>query len=151
MSQTAFPIASKRILPLLVLPLALAACTPVDVGDQEPCRADCRLDIELPSNIDKAPKVPPAQETWTLAAGVEVDVWLPPGPDTSRTVLVFKKPAFVDGRNRPLHSITLHAGKNKLKAISGNACPVKAPCKYWVVNVGRPERPALDPRIIIHQ
>jgi hypothetical protein len=142
---------------MLSVSLLLILATPA-VAQQAPvpCTANCELVIVLPSDDSKPPEVRPDQVRFHVAGDTEVTIrlkkpFLQPGGKAA-TVLRFSQPAFVNPGGQEMLTVPLTPGRNVFRTMPAGACPSEGDgggCKYDVKNVGNPDRPPLDPWIII--
>lgn len=128
------------------LPLFMAACaTTVD-----PCRSACRLNIELPSEDGKPlpPKID--KDAYRVSENTPVEFTIGGASDAARALLVFEEPAFLDPAGKAVYVLKLTPGQgNEYRTVQYGICSPPRGCKYTIVNYGTPERPPLDPWIII--
>jgi len=112
------------------------------------------VEIEVPGDPSQPPRaVPPALDT---APGDEIEF---KRNGQGNVLLIFTNPGktpFVDNQNRPVYSLrSVQAGRRFKIRSDHNPCaetsPGKSDCKYLVVDLKKPERPPLDPYIIIRQ
>lgn len=110
------------------------------------------LVIEIPADSSVPPKV--SEPALKIAPGEPLTFQKQGG---GNIVVVFTNPGktpFVNNRNEPVYSFrVVHAGTRFKIREDANPCtatgPDKSDCKYLVVDLKHPERPALDPYIII--
>lgn len=148
--------------------LALATTVAGPAAAEQRCPPDCGMDIELPADSAKPPSIPDSQKVITTVRGAVMQVVLKdPGsrPGKVATKLVFKKAGpgeegepytpFVSnpGRNgKPITEVRLNpAGRTTvfIRQDDEHKCFGPPGCKFDIVNDGDPERPVLDPHIII--
>lgn len=123
----------------------LAGCAvKQDRGKPPVCRADCRVDINLPNE--------PAD--LHIEGGTEVNFRIQHGkPDSARTVLSFEQPALLDNQGSPLYTVDLRSGNNLYKVSDRGVCSQRRNgCRYVIIDVGRPDEPSIisSPRIIVY-
>lgn len=135
---------------------------------QQACPPSCGMDIELPADAAKAPGIPEGQKTIIAIRGAAMLATVSDRrgkPDKAATKLVFRKAEageqgepytpFVDspGANgKPITEIPLNSPGATPLFIRGDdehKCFEAPGCKFDIVNEGEPERPVLDPYIII--
>lgn len=113
------------------------------------CRADCRVDINLPDE--------PAD--FHVEAGTQVNFRIQHGEtDRGRTVLSFEEPAFENAQGTPLYTLELRGGNNLYDANDQGYCapdpndPDEGGCKYVVIDVSRPDEPSIisTPTVIVY-
>jgi len=150
--------------------LVLAGAFALPAAAQQACPPACGLDVELPEDISEPPRIPAEQEEVRAIRGAVMLATLTArggAPDKAATKLVFPKARqgevgephtpFVDrlGPNgRPITEVRLRLnGPTVLFVRTDDAhnCFEERACKYDVVNDGEPERPILDPWIIIER
>jgi hypothetical protein len=131
----------------IILSVACAATPP----HAQTCRADCRAPIELPDDLTRSPSVP---EVTRVAGGEVLD--FPVSNRTGergRTVLAFQEAAFVDRQGNPIYTLELQYGSNRFETrpYRDGVCRAPDGCRYVVINIGSPTRPAIigSPIIII--
>jgi hypothetical protein len=159
--------ASRKIwLAAGLLSIAGAAASPA-LAEQE-CPPSCGMDIELPADAAKAPGIPDGQTTIIAIRGAAMLAMVSDRrgkPDKAATKLVFRKAEagepgepytpFVDrpGPNgKPITEVHLKSpGATRLfiREDEEHKCFEAPGCKFDIVNEGEPERPVLDPYIII--
>jgi hypothetical protein len=133
------------LLAALVMASFLTACATAD-----PCRSACRLNIELPSEDGKPlpPKID--KDAYRVAANTPVEFTIGGASDAARTLLVFEQPAFLDPAGKAVYVLKVIPGQgNEYRTVQYGTCSPPRGCKYTIVNFGTPERPPLDPWIII--
>ena len=148
--------------------LALAGTMALPAAAQQACPPKCGLDVELPDETAKAPKIPADQQTIIAIRGAAMLATVEDRrgrPDKAATTLVFRKAGpgevgepytpFVDrpGPNgKPITEVRLRSPGNTrlfIREDDAHKCFEAPGCKYDVVNDGEAERPVLDPWIII--
>lgn len=128
---------------------------PVAMGAQATesvCRANCRLEINLPANSGRPPEA--SRETMVVAAGQQLNFIVRGGPSGEETTeLRFNRPhtPLLDDDGQPLFTATLERGSNRFRtrAWEDGVCHPPDGCKYDIVNTGNPDRPIKDPWIIL--
>lgn len=137
----------------------------LEAGEQR-CPTACGLDIELPADRTKPPSIPDSQQVTITTRGAAVRVTLTGGdPGKVATKLVFKKAGpgeegephtpFVENRSanaKPITEVRLNpSGRTTvfIRRDDAHTCFGPPGCKFDIVNDGDPERPVLDPHIII--
>ena len=142
---------SRVFLMALAIPLVLTACAmPRSGAGPVSCNQNCKLVITLPDEASERPVV--AENEYRVRGNTSVDFSVGSGNDKARTVLVFEEPAFVDKDDNRIYVLKVVGKTNKYKTVERRACVDRKDCnkyKYTVVNYGTPERPPLDPWIII--
>lgn len=112
------------------------------------------VEIDLPSNLSKAPAADiPAL---TVSAGESVEFRL---KGNGNVFAIFTNPGktpFVNARGEPVYSFpVIQMGKRFKIRTDANPCtetaPGKSDCKYMIVDLRNPQRPPLDPYIIIRR
>jgi hypothetical protein len=117
------------------------------------CPPQCELSVALPSNARMSPTI--SRSVFHARGGATVTITLDnqsTRTERGATVLRFEEAAFVDRNGRPMMTVSLTPGKNELtvRPYSDGACRAeKGGCKYDVINTGDPDRPVLDPHVII--
>lgn len=139
------------------------------VAEQE-CPPSCGIDIELPAEPIEVPVIPDGQKTVIAISGAAMLATVSDRrgrPDKAATMLVFRKAEageqgephtpFVDqpGPNgKPITEVKLNSpGRTRLfvREDEQHTCFEPPGCKFDIVNEGEPERPVLDPWIIIRR
>jgi hypothetical protein len=140
-----------RFLIVAGFPVILLIASPTSAEEIETCRANCVAAIELPSDRARQPTVPAV----TRIAGGEVLDFVVPAQARAqgRTVLAFDEAAFRDRQGNPVYVLELQAGSNRFESrpYDDGVCHAPQGCRYVVINVGMPNRPAVinSPVIII--
>lgn len=148
--------------------LAMVGMAASPAAAQQACPPNCGLDIELPADLAEPPEIPASQQTIIAIRGAAMLATVGDRrgrPDQAATTLVFRKAGpgeqgephtpFVDrpGPNgRPITEVKLRApGSTRLfiREDDDHNCYEPPGCKFDIVNDGAPERPVLDPWIII--
>jgi hypothetical protein len=159
--------ATKQILAAAGL-ISMAGMAASPAAAEQHCPPSCGIDIELPADAAKAPAIPDSQQTIIAVRGAAMQATVDDRrgrPDKAPTTLVFRKAApgeqgephtpFVDrpGPNgKPITEVRLKApGATRLfiREDDQHNCFEAPGCKFDIVNDGEPERPVLDPWIII--
>lgn len=155
---------ARLVLIRLCLPpvaLALAACASITSGPTiETCEPGCKLSITLPADITLPPSIPKEQETLALLGESQLEIEVIGAPE-SQVVLLFRgREAFQSsaGKGRHVRNLSVVLAK------SGAKIPVRSwedgkcrghifsfRCKYEIHDVSNPDRPPLDPWIIIRK
>ncbi|WP_181918431.1 MULTISPECIES: hypothetical protein [unclassified Wenzhouxiangella] len=137
-------------------------------GEPEVCRAECRVDINLPdepanlhveggsevnfriqnaeqalARSDSARRVSAQRDS---AQRVSVQ------RDSARIVLSFEQPALLDNQGTPLYTLDLRSGNNLYEVNDEGVCRPPDGCRYVIIDVGRPDRPSIisTPKIIVY-
>lgn len=166
---------SKKGLVTVAGLLAMAGLAALPVAAQQGCPPQCGLDVELPEDVTKPPRIPDDQQTVSAVRGAVMLATLTDllgDSDKVATKLVFRKAEggeggepytpFVDRPNgTPITEVRLNAnGRTQLfvRTDDEHECFKKSDgadeengCKYDIVNDGNPDRPILDPWIIIER
>lgn len=147
--------------------LSIAGMVTSPAAAQQECPPSCGMDIELPAEAAKPPAIPDSQKTIISLRGAAMLATVSGGrgPDKAATKLVFRKAQageqgepytpFVDrpGPNgKPITEVRLKSpGATRLfiRDDEEHTCFEAPGCKFDIVNDGDPERPVLDPWIII--
>jgi hypothetical protein len=148
--------------------LAIAGMASAPAIAQQECPPSCGLEIELPADAAAAPGIPDSQKTIIAIRGAAMLAMVSDRrgqPDKAATKLVFRKAAageqgepytpFVDSpgpNGKPITEVHLKApGATRLfiREDEEHECFEAPGCKFDIVNEGDPERPVLDPYIII--
>jgi hypothetical protein len=150
--------------------LSIAGMASSPAMAQQECPPSCGLDIELSADPAEAPGIPDSQKTIIVIRGAAMLAQVSDRrgqPDKAATKLVFRKAAageqgepytpFVDSpgpNGKPITEVQLKApGATRLfiREDDDHACFEAPGCKFDIVNDGDPERPVLDPYIIINR
>ena len=161
--------ATKKLLVAAGL-LSMAGVAASPAAAQQACPPNCGLDIELPADSADAPAITDSQKTIIAVRGAAMLATVSDRrgqPDKAATRLVFRKAEagqqgepytpFVDrpGPNgKPITEVQLKApGATRLfiREDDQHECFEAPGCKFDIVNDGEPERPVLDPWIIIER
>lgn len=134
-----------------VLVALLFGCAAQPAQQKGPGQAHDRTDIDLPANIEEVPNVPPVTR---VSGGQSLDFHLAaPSQAAGRTVIAFGEAAFVDHQGRRIYSMQLNPGSNRFTArpFADGVCHGPQGCRFVVVNIGNPQRPAIigSPIVII--
>lgn len=145
----AYPIA--KLLIVGIYPLVLFTACATAPPQAQVCRANCELPIELPSDPSQRPAAPAVTR---IVGGEVLDFAIPAQARAGgRTVLAFDEAAFRDGQGNPIYVLELRAGSNRFESRPHDhgVCHAPRGCRYVVINVGTPTRPAVinSPIIII--
>lgn len=117
------------------------------------CRNNCRLNIMLPADTDQPPMADFMLRFADPSGQLMVEV-----NNQSRgngaTVLRFQdrdSTPFINRGGAPMVTVPVNPGQNVLnvRPFEDGVCLAPAGCKYDVINTGQPDRPILDPVIII--
>lgn len=146
--------------------LALGGLAAAPAAAEQRCPPNCGMDIELPADSAKPPSIPDSQKVITTVRGAVMQVTVRGGqPGKMATKLVFKKAGpgeegephtpFVSNpgpNGQPITEVRLNpAGRTTvfIRQDDAHTCFGPPGCKFDIVNDGDPERPELDPHIII--
>lgn len=108
------------------------------------CTADCRLDVVLPPQ-SRRPELPPGQQRLRVRGNSDITIH---NRGAGEVLLVFDMAAFADVDGKPLFTVKLAQGRNSFRTRPAGSCPPSG-CKYTIVDLNNPNRPPLDPWIII--
>lgn len=127
-------------------------------GEPEVCRADCRVDINLPDepanlHVEGGSEVnfriQHAEQALTRMHSARRDS---AQRNSGRTVLSFEEPALLDNEGNPLYTLDLRSGNNIYEVNDQGVCGPPDGCRYVIIDVGRPDRPSIisSPLIIVY-
>lgn len=138
----------------LVVIASGCATSPGNDEIETACAADCSITVGIPVDDRQPPAAPDAYRVQE-GASVRFDLATDNGSQVrnQRMVLAFGQAAFVDRRGNPVYTLELgESGQQfRARAYEDGVCRAPAGCRYVLVNVGNPRRPAVisSPRIII--
>lgn len=157
----------KKLLRIAIVPIvtiaAGCATSPGDGGVQTACDDNCPIAVELSADQSQPGKAP---DITRVKEGARVIFELrsedADQPDQQRIVLAFGQAVFVDRRGNPIYALELKESGQTYRVRTSRdqnnsnkpVCPIGPDgCRYVVVNVGNPGRPAVisSPRIIIDE
>lgn len=124
--------------------IVLAATAFPAGAQQQMCPPACGIEVAVPAD----PSLPPAAQPETLIsdAGMEVVI-----TTNSMVRIRFEDQSpFVNENGVPIMNFVVNSGNRPMQVrTDGGACTAQNPCKYMVHDLEDPERPPLDPYIII--
>lgn len=143
---------SIRVVTILGLGALIAGCATYPWSPPG-CATDCSIQVQLPSDPGQPPSAP---EIFRVVEGTAVSFPMRTrGIDAAdtRMVLAFGEAAFQDAEGNPVYTLELsQPGQHyRARAYADGVCRPPAGCRYVLVNVGNPHRPAVinSPRVII--
>lgn len=140
-------------LKLIIATTCLAALTTLpgsaspQGGPPERCPPKCELAIQLPGNIGSRPTI----SSNTVIAGPGGTIGFRP---SAKVLIIFNEDTpFIDDRGNPVYHFDARGRGTRRMRVRDDVEGLCAPpgCKYMVVDIRNPNRPPLDPYIIIER